>query len=372
MKIKLICFTQKGAETCNKIITGLKGHVCRGYEKGTFSHQPGLERLSTGLSAWTEEGFSSEDALVFIGATGIAVRAIAPWIKSKTEDPACLVVDEQGNYVIPLLSGHIGGANALAEEIAAVLEAVPVITTATDLNHLFAVDQWAKKQGFWISSMKLAKQVSAQLLQGKKIGVISEFPIKGTLPAGLIMGDGQETAIEISFRREVPKEGRLLLIPRCIALGIGCRKGIDAEAVKAAVEQTLERFGISQKAVKCAASIDLKEKEAGLLQFCREWEIPFRVFSAGQLAQVKGSFTPSAFVNTVTGVDNVCERAAAAASGGGRILVKKQAQDGVTVAAAVEEIQISFSEKNYSLCVADDADCLILCAEQKCEERVGR
>lgn len=370
MKIALICFTKNGASTCRRMIRSLKaqGHQCRGWKKGTFTDkgEKEPEPLSCSLGDWTEEAFKNSDALIFIGASGIAVRAIAPFVTSKTADPACIVSDEKGNYVIPLLSGHIGGANELARQLAKDLEAIPVITTATDVNGLFAVDEWAQKNGLFISSMAAAKQVAAHLLQGKTIGLSSIFPIKGKLPQGLVwkenLAEPAETEIQISICRgqadskekthlphhgaqeseKQPKSGQgpsvLQLIPRCLVLGIGCRRDTPKEAIEALVRETLENCNLSEKALLCAASIDLKAQESGLLEFCREWELPFQVFSSEELQQVQGDFTPSSFVKGITGVDNVCERAAVLASSKGRLIVKKQAQKGVTVAAALKDM----------------------------------
>ncbi len=343
MKIKLICFTKNGTQTCERIMACLREQECVGYQKGNFSGSKQLQKLSGSLKDWTQEAFGSQDALIFVGASGIAVRAIAPFVKSKTTDPACIVVDEQGTYVIPFLSGHIGGANELAREIAAGIKAIPVITTATDLNGLFAVDEWARANGLVISHMKLAKQVSASLLEGKKIGFFSQFSIKGSLPKGFAARKILETNLEISIRKKPCNGNTLQLIPRCVVLGIGCRKGISRESIEAAVNQVLEDFDLSKQSVREIASIDLKEQEQGILQFCQAWGLPFRVFTAQQLASVKGTFTPSSFVSSVTGVDNVCERAASLGTRGGRMLVKKQAKNGVTVAAAMEELEFSFA-----------------------------
>lgn len=374
MNIALICFTKNGASTCRRMIHALnaQGHKCRGWKKGTFKDEgsQALDTVYSSLRDWTGEAFKNSDALIFIGATGIAVRAIAPFVTSKTADPACIVSDEQGNYVIPLLSGHIGGANELARQLAEVLEAIPVITTATDVNGLFAVDEWAEKNGLFISSMSMAKKVAAHLLQGKNIGLSSIFAIKGKLPKGLVwkevLREPAETEIQISICREQAASGEtndythhktqtdrkqpetlqapsvLQLIPRCLVLGIGCRRDTPKEAIETLVRETLENCNLSEKALLCAASIDLKAQEPGLLEFCREWKLPFQVFSSEELQQVQGEFTPSSFVRGITGVDNVCERAAVLAGSGGKLIVKKQAQNGVTLAAAIKDICYSF------------------------------
>ena len=193
---------------------------------------PALQEIAPGLQETCKDAFATDRLLVFLGATGIAIRAIAPYIRSKTKDPAVISIDERGKFVIPLLSGHIGGANELAEELAQGLGALAVITTATDLNGLFAADQWARENSMRICDMGLAKQMSADLLEGKTIGYFTSFPIQGTPPKELAEGPGSGTELEISIAASPRSRKALQLIPRCVVLGIGCRKGTSAEAIE--------------------------------------------------------------------------------------------------------------------------------------------
>ena len=123
------------------------------------------------LTQWSGRQFSEKNAMIFIGAAGIAVRAAAPWIRDKFADPPVIVIDETARFVIPLLSGHVGGANELACELAAFLGAVPVITTATDRNGLFAVDLFAAGNGLVLTDRKMAREISARILEGKTVGL---------------------------------------------------------------------------------------------------------------------------------------------------------------------------------------------------------
>ena len=183
MKVALICFSLTGQQTGERLYRGLEaaGMTAELDKKSKYL----LDSIQVSTSAWAGEKFSDSDALIFIGATGIAVRSIAPYVASKKSDPAVLVVDECGKFVISLLSGHLGGANELALKTAEILEAIPVVTTATDLHHRFAVDVFAKKNNCNIFNMKAAKEVSAALLAGKKVGFYSEFPTDGELAAGV-------------------------------------------------------------------------------------------------------------------------------------------------------------------------------------------
>ena len=167
MKLALFAYSRRGRETALRVRAALEGpeDQCRcfapeKYAGGGFAPiQPPCARSTGPLFAWA-------DALVFVGAAGIAVRSIAPYVRDKRTDPAVLCVDELGQFVIPLLSGHIGGANALARRLAAALDAVAVVTTATDVNHKFSVDAWAAENGLFIGSMAAAKAVSAAILEG--------------------------------------------------------------------------------------------------------------------------------------------------------------------------------------------------------------
>lgn len=285
------------------------------------------------------ERFSSMDALIFIGACGIAVREIAPYLVSKKTDPAVLCIDEKMQFVIPLLSGHIGGANDLARRLAGALGASAVITTATDVNGKFAVDAWAAKNGCAISSMPLAKKVAAEILE-RDVPLVSEFPVRGALPNGVIESETGTLGILIGIHTKAPFAEMLRLVPRILHIGIGCRKGISKEAVEAAVRAVFMNYDLDLNAVKGVYSIDLKRQEAGLLAACAEHDWPAAFYTAEELRVVAGEFTESPFVQEITGVGNVCERAAM--RGAEKLLVKKTAVNGVTVAVAAEHWEVSF------------------------------
>ena len=335
MKAALFAFTRRGCETARRILTALPEAHWQCFT---------LERLSEpSFGTLTPEcygqAFGASDLLVFVGACGIAVRKIAPYVRDKRTDPAVVCVDEQGNFVISLLSGHIGGANGLAKTIAQAIGAVPVITTATDVNGKFSVDTWAAENGCVIDDMKLAKAVSAAILE-RNVPFSSALPIVGRLPDGLTLENTGTLGIYVSFQESAPFARTLRLIPRILHLGIGCRKGTPKETIAQAVDRVFRENRLDSRAVCLAASIDLKQEEPGLLAFCRERELPVKFYSAAQLRAVPGEFTPSPFVRSVTGVDNVCERAALL--GAERLLVKKTADCGVTVAVAVKHWEVHF------------------------------
>jgi cobalt-precorrin 5A hydrolase len=301
--------------------------------------EPGFDSITRPSKPFYGPIFSSVDAMVFVGSTGIAVREIAPHVRDKATDPAVVSIDELGRFCVPLLSGHIGGANDLALELANALDATPVITTATDINKRFSVDAWAARNGYEIASLSRAKAVSAAILE-QDIPLQCDYPIMTKLPRGVIPGDSGAVGIRISVYRDEPFERTLRLIPKVLHLGIGCRKGTDISVIREAVDTVLKENNIDHRAVKCVASIDLKAEEAGLLVFCQEQKLPVIFFSAEELKTVSGDFTPSAFVQSITGVDNVCERAALI--GAEKLIVKKTARNGVTVALAEEHWEVHF------------------------------
>lgn len=315
-----LAFTEKGLALAQKLASSLPGTVARCGHGGP------------GLADWAAEQFAHADALIFVGAVGIAVRAIAPHCRSKAVDPAVVVLDECGHFAVPILSGHLGGANDLARALAAACGAVPVITTATDANGVFAVDAWARHQNCAVLEPGRIKRVSSRLLAGGPVRYRSEFPIAGQAPAGVVpAGEAERADFALTL---FPAGDALHLIPKIGVLGIGCRRGTSAAQLEAAFAQFCAAHGLTAACITAAASIDLKAHEPGLLEFCRAHGWPVQFYSAAQLQNAPGQFTPSAFVRSVTGVDNVCERAAVLAAGG-TIILPKQAGNGVTFALAL-------------------------------------
>ena len=295
-----------------------------------------------GLMPAAAELFRSRDALIFIGACGIAVRAIAPHVAKKTADPAVVVLDEKGRFAISLLSGHMGGANDLARLIAERLGAEAVITTATDVNRRFSVDSWAKKQGLVIGSMEAAKRFSAAILRDD-LPLCSDLPIDGDPPSGVYFGSEGPLGACVSFREKAPFGVTLPLIPRVLHLGIGCKRGTEEAAIRDAAARVLAEHRLRPEAVRAIASVDVKRDEGGLLAFAASLQLTPAFYTAEELASVEGDFTPSDFVKRTVGVDNVCERAAMQSAGaGGSLIVRKTGGGGVTVAVAAEDRRFRF------------------------------
>ena len=299
-----------------------------------FAADMGLSAYGS-LTKWTREHWKADDALVFVGASGIAVRAIAPHVRDKMTDPAVVSVDEGGRFAVPLLSGHVGGANELARAIAEACGGQAAISTATDVNNLFAVDEWAARRGFAIVERPVAKEVSAKLLEGEAVGFKSDFDLDWELPAGVTAGEAETGFIVSLSEKGMPFKRTLHLVPRIVTVGVGCRRGTDPEVLRRAVQSALSDAGVSPRAVRALASIDVKEDERAIRELAESEGWDLRFYTSEELAAVPGEFSTSEFVERTVGVSNVCERAACA--DGGELLMGKRAGDGVTVALAYKD-----------------------------------
>lgn len=331
------------------------------------------------VKACVDEYFEQVDAIVFVTASGIAVRSVAEHLTHKSKDPAIVCMDECSKHVISLVSGHAGGANALTQMLADVMWATPVITTATDVEGQFSIDDYAREHNLVVTDWAKAKAISAEVLAtGAKPVWVDEAEVsqeeeknaceickeqKSTgIDVGKIENDGCENEIGVQklqigshqvviTPQDVSVDAQTLqLIPRCIVAGVGCKKGIPVDKIEHAVQDAFAKAGLRMEALCAVVSIDLKKEEAGLLEFCETRNVPFETYAAEELQAVPGTYSASEFVSGVTGVDNVCERSAVkyASEHGmnqgeqllgrqakhGELLLRKQAYGGVTVALA--------------------------------------
>lgn len=363
-----ICFTAQGKETAMRLLEKLNQQL---EEAVDFLDYTGSEH-SKPLKQVVKEAFQEKEAILFIGATGIAVRLIAPWVQDKMKDPAVLVIDEQGRYAIPILSGHVGGCNELAEAAAQILGAEAVVTTATDLRQAFAVDVFAAENGLVISDRELAKRISAAELRGEKIGFFSDYPVEGVVPAEITPGIWQQENIYVTLKqggcpknapasvvrrdmviglqekkqqREAAKaaaavergdsmkaaeieasdgksdqDGQVLrdqgapellrLYPRTVVLGMGCRRDASLNAVREMAREALAQAMIDKSAVRALATVDRKKNEMAFLALAKEWDVELWSFTPEELESAGTKFAESSFVRKTVGVGNVCERAA--------------------------------------------------------------
>lgn len=372
--IAIAGFTANGCVLAQKIANELEG--ARAWAPHRISEEVGLPGFDS-VGAWAGEAFAQGcDGIVFVGACGIAVRAVAPYVASKMHDPAVVCVDEAGRWAISLLSGHVGGANDLARRIARIVGATPVVTTATDVRGAFAIDEWAARCGLVIANPQLIKRVSGTLLEGGHVGVRvgRQVSLTGELPAGFVREecangtdsasgirkpcpaeaapahDSADTAralhAHVHIGPELPGESdpdTLHLITRNAVVGVGCRRDCEPATLQDSVETALASLGLAPEAVSTLATIDLKAAEPAVVELAAKHGWRLRTFSAQALAAQGGDFASSEFVRTHVGVDNVCERALACC-GAARVL-NKQAHQGTTVAVGLVPEVLSFDMK---------------------------
>lgn len=301
-----------------------------------------FDRLSDEISRC----FHKYGGHIFIMASGIAVRMIAPLLSHKTLDPAVVVMDELGRYAISLISGHIGGANELAKKIAEIAGAVPVITTATDIHQVPAIDLIAKDLGLHIENPSAIKHISMALLTEKKIFLHDPFGIMtDRLPESCLFHPDENNpypqnmpGIFVDDRvRDLPAQV-LVLRPSSLAAGMGCNRGTETAEMKNLLMETLKKHALSPHSLHTLASVDVKKDEAGLIELAKELRVNLLFYDRKSLKQVPGIENPSRMVEKHIGVPSVCEAAAILASENGELLVPKHRSRNATVAIAGKKV----------------------------------
>ncbi|MBB5227161.1 cobalt-precorrin 5A hydrolase [Treponema ruminis] len=329
MRLHIISFTQAGFSLSERIRDSLShgdsDEISLAF--GGKIADRDLASFAVTLSEWVQSGFHSGNALVFVGAAGIAVRSIAPFVNDKKTDPAVLVIDEKGGFVIPILSGHIGGANELARKIADAIGALPVITTASDVNNLPAIDVFAAKNNLSINDMKLAKDFAAKMLAYKDKNE----------------NDRPQFTLSVYIKNDI-----LSLIPKCVILGIGCKKGKSAKELENFVKENLELYKIDYRSLESVNSVDQKKDENALISLANSLKLPFVTFSAEELNKITQKVSHSDFVEKTLGTDNVCERSVFAA-GADELVLPKISRDGMTLAVGIRKADLKIPEdlKNF-------------------------
>ncbi len=293
------------------------------------------------LSEVIKHKFEQYEAHIFIMATGIVVRMIAPFIQSKMDDPAVVVIDDQGQHVISLLAGHIGGANDLTRKIAKILQVDPVITTATDVNDKLAIDVLAKEKKLYIENPQAIKAVNMALLTDQQIRVHDPFAVlQDGIPNSVSLTPDDRlkkdtaAAIYVDDKQIDLPASVLVLRPATLVAGIGCNRNTPMEEIKALLNQTFLKYHLAETSLKRIATIELKADESGLIDLATTLGVSIDYFSRNELNRVEDIQTPSAMVEKHVGVKSVCEAAAILASQMGTLIVPKQISPNVTVAIA--------------------------------------
>lgn len=316
------------------------------------------------LKEFTGHIFNRFAGIVFISAVGIAVRVLAPYIDNKYTDPAVVVVDDAGTFAVSLLGGHRAGANGLAGEIAAALQGTAVVTTSTDRHNLVAFDLLAYNSGWIMERDADLKKISAAQIRGERLVVVADEGISVSLPGNimsfvrehnreneevekLLSGYAPAPAgiIFISSRRDLPEPPpgmpHIILRPRCLVVGAGCRKGVPAENVTGAVYQALKECGRVAASLSKMVTIDFKGGEEGLQKGAEQLGIPLETRTVDEIGDVLSNFSnfkESEFVRSRTGVGAVSGPCAYLGSGQGKLILEKIKYRGVTVSLAESKL----------------------------------
>ncbi len=363
--IAVWCLTPNGLALGRKIKQTFPGVVL--FVSKTLEEKiPGDESVCffKKLSLEIKKRFHEHQNHICIFSTGIAVRLIGQLLDSKLTDPAVVVMDDNGNFAISLVSGHIGGANALARKVGEKLNAVPVITTATDTNNLPAIDMIAQEAGLYIGTPQNIKHINMAFLKGEPISIYDPLKIlKDKLPAkyrsvhqtgphqsGLYQtgpyrmdscrpdkkNDRKEDVdIFCSWQQGHVSRETLVLRPKVLSVGIGCNRGTSVEKIGDFLCSVLEKTHLSIHSVCKLATTEVKNDEKGLLELSGQMNIPLDFYNKDQLNSVTTIKTPSKMAQKHLGVQSVCEAAAILSANNGKLLVAKHKNKDVTIAVAI-------------------------------------
>jgi cobalt-precorrin 5A hydrolase len=307
MKIAVISVTDNGDEIGRKINEY--------YDVDIFSRSYVKEN---GLRNITKDAFEKYRGIIFVSSTGIAVRSIAPFLKSKKVDPAVISIDSSGKYVISLVSGHLGGANELALKIADIINAEPIITTATDNLGIIAPDVIAKDNNLIIDNFRICKDIASLIVHGKNVLFIDEDEIV-KLPKGYVDSCDEEIygvifitnkynldndQIKTIYNSDIPI---LKLIRKNIVLGIGCRKDYDCCKMRENVLSQLEKYNIDKRAVSTISTVEIKKDEKAIIELANYLKCDTRIFTVNEIKNIHNHYPGSDFVEKTIGVRAVCE-----------------------------------------------------------------
>jgi cobalt-precorrin 5A hydrolase len=338
--IKILALTPMGAALARRLGQDLPGaRCCLPRSLAGETDAPAFERLGAAF----REAFERGENLVCIMAAGIVVRGIAPYLKNKAADPAVVVVDEAGRFAVSLLAGHLGGANDLARQVAAALGGTAVITTASDVHGLPALDVEAVAQGLTIENLPEVRLIQMALMEGRPVRVVdpqgflnelvSAYPELFTSEPDLNRALARSgPTVYVGFRERPWPPAWLRLRPRNLLAGMGCHQGTPAAELLDFIKLTFRQEGLSLLSLKALATIEAKKAEPGLRQAARSLGVEFLWFTAADLEAVPVP-NPSPLVARHLGVMSVSE-AAALKAGGAELIVPKRKGANATLAVA--------------------------------------
>jgi len=367
--LQILIFTQHALALARRIIESLEGSATILAPAKAFDGQSsaaGIELYDEPAAQRVSALFAAGQPLIAVASVGLMVRLVAGCVRSKMTDPPVVVVDEAGRFVIPVLSGHLGGANALAERLAAHLGAVAVVTTATEALGTLPIDRLAAEAGWRLENIDDVKAVSRGLIHGEPVVVVQECgdtawrQAFGPLPEALALFERWDDVVsEADTRPSRRYAAGLLISDRCIppealqavapswatcrppslVVGVGAEKDVPATELQAAVQHVLQVNRLAMDSVSMIATLDRKASEEGFRTWLAQQGWPVVTYTAEQLSQVQGIPNPSDIVALAVGTPGVCEPAALLASGSAALLVPKQKCGRVTVALARQVVR---------------------------------
>lgn len=329
--MKLICFSFSE-------MGGRLGESLEDLKEYSIVHYRSRE-LTGGIRLAVERAWGKYEGIVFISATGIATRLIAPYIEHKTKDPAIIVIDDLGRYVISLLSGHLGGANEIASYISKEIDGLPIITTASDGRGFQSIDIFARDNDYHMENMKSITRLTSMMVDGKKIGFYSEDRPTLDYPSLEILESLDDVSdisgiIIVSSERLITDIPHTNLVPKNINVGIGCRKGMEGERIITAIEEVLSGLNISNKAIKSIGTVEVKKDEQGIIDAARHYNCQLKIFTIEDIMKVEDRFEKSQFVKDTIGVYSVSEPCAYLL--GGEFISMKTKHNGITISITKE------------------------------------
>ncbi|HEX9025173.1 MAG TPA: cobalt-precorrin 5A hydrolase [Clostridium sp.] len=318
----------------------------------------------------TKEVMKISKGIIFISSTGIAVRAIAPFLEGKYKDPGVVVVDLSSKYAINILSGHLGGGNELTLKVAQILNVQPIITTATDNLGIIAPDVLSKDNDLIIEDFKKARYISSLLVDGKTVGIKDDYNMIKISKGYEKIDEIREDCIWITHDLKVDNEHYnfnninifdlnnntiinnsnndlennvtqvdlnyskiLKLIKKDLVLGIGCRRDTTYEKLYNFINSSLIKYNLDIRAVAAIVSVDVKANEAGIIKLAEKINCPFITFEREEIKSVQDKYEKSEFVLKTLGITGVCEPCVDLA--GAEVIISKVKNEGMTLAIGV-------------------------------------
>jgi cobalt-precorrin 5A hydrolase len=319
IKIAAVAVTKNGSEICQKISDSLNAEI---FVNGrAIPHENSFKFDS--ISEIADNLFENYDMIIFVMALGAVVRIISPYLKNKFTDKPVIAIDDSGKFVIPVTGGH-HGSNAMARRIANALNAIPVITTASEANNVESIETIAEKYKLHIKNSKHLAKIAGDIISGEPLNIINKTNIK--IPELKNAGTGRK--IIISYKKE-DWEPAIVLVPEILDIGIGFSRDASYSDLKNGINKTFDKYGFYMEAINSISSISIKRGNPGLELLAEEFKCRLNYYSADELN--KNSTTRSMAVYNATGAYSVANAAARISSSGGKELVNKEIINNVTV-----------------------------------------